>query len=99
MSRKKLIDSSCYPDIDTLQALSVKINCINEHEEIIENGTGTLFANDGSYYVITAAHCILNNTTKSFYDKRCIQISLPHICKTFIAVSYTHLTLPTTSRV
>lgn len=86
MSRKKLIDSSCYPDIDTLQALSVKINCINEHEEIIENGTGTLFANDGSYYVITAAHCILNNTTKSFYDKRCIQISLPHICKTFIEV-------------
>lgn len=87
MSRKKLIDSSCYPDIDTLQALSVKINCINENEEIIEHGTGTLFANNGSYYVITAAHCILNNTTKSFYDKRYIQISLPHICKTLIEVN------------
>lgn len=87
MSRKKLIDSSCYPDIDTLQALSVKINCINENEEIIEHGTGTLFANNGSYYVVTAAHCILNNTTKSFYDKRYIQISLPHICKTLIEVN------------
>ncbi len=87
MSRKKLIDSSCYPDIDTLQALSVKISCINDNEEIIEHGTGTLFANDGSYYVITAAHCILNNTTKSFYDKRYIQISLPHICKTLIEVN------------
>ena len=87
MSRKKLIDSSCYPDIDTLQALSVKINCINENEETIEHGTGTLFANNGSYYVITAAHCILNNTTKSFYDKRYIQISLPHICQTLIEVN------------
>ena len=70
MNRKKLIDSLYYPDIETLQALSVRIDCVNEKDEIIDNGTGTLFANRGSYYVITAAHCIQDKNTQSHYDKK-----------------------------
>lgn len=87
MSRKTLINSSYCPDIYTLQALSVKIKCVDEKEEILECGTGTLFANGGCYYVITAAHCILDATEKRHYDKKYIQISLPQICKAPIEVN------------
>ena len=87
MSRKTLINSSYCPDIYTLQALSVKIKCVDEKEEILESGTGTLFANGGYYYVITAAHCILDATEKRHYDKKYIQISLPQICKSPIEVN------------
>lgn len=87
MSRKMLINSSYCPDIYTLQALSVKIKCVNEKDETLESGTGTLFANGGYYYVITAAHCILDDTKKRYYDKKYIQISLPQLCETPIEVN------------
>ena len=87
MNRKKLIDSSYCPDPKTLEALSVKIECVNEVEEVLNNGTGTLFSSGGSYYVITAAHCIQDSNTPSHYNKTNIKISLPRICNAIIEVN------------
>lgn len=87
MNPKKLIDSSYYPNPTTLEAISVKIECINAEKEVLNNGTGTLFSKGGLYYVITAAHCIQYNDTPDHFDKENIRITLPRISKNIIEVN------------
>lgn len=67
MNPKKLIDSSSCPTIESLEAISVKIECLNAEKEVLNNGTGTLFSNRGSFYVITAAHCIQNGDSSDYF--------------------------------
>lgn len=86
MNPKKLIDLSYCPNPTTLEALSVKIECLNKEKDISNNGTGTLFSSDGSFFVITAAHCIEDGETTNHVDKRDIRISLPRISKAVIEV-------------
>ena len=77
MIQKKLIDFSCCTVPIILEILSVKIDCVNEKNEVINNGTGTLFSNGGSYYILTAAHCIQLDDTTNHFDTTNIRISLP----------------------
>ena len=77
MSQKKLIESSYCPNPSQLEVISVKIECVNEKNEVLNNGTGTLFSNSGSYYVLTAAHCIQLDDTANHCDKTNIRVSLP----------------------
>ena len=77
MNPKKLRESSYCPLATTLEAISVKIECFISEKEEPNKGTGTLFSSDGSYYVITAAHCIQYGETSEHYDKTNIKISLP----------------------
>ena len=87
MNPKKLIDSSYCPNPTTLEAISVKIECLNSEKEVLNNGTGTLFSKGGLYYVITAAHCIQYNDTPDHFDKTNIRITLPRISKDIIEVN------------
>lgn len=94
MNPKKLIDSSSCPTIESLEAISVKIECLNAEKEVLNNGTGTLFSNRGSFYVITAAHCIQNGDSSDYFPIESIKISLPRFSKSYIEVKSVLLFMP-----
>jgi hypothetical protein len=87
MDRKKLIDSSLFPSAQILEAVSVKIECLDNDNKVLNKGTGTLFCNENSYYVITAAHCIQYGESTNSFDKNKINISLPHFGYNYIEIS------------
>ena len=93
MNPRELLESSFYPNIELLEAISVKIECINSQNKIHTTGTGTLFACRGSFYVITAAHCIQEETADSFPIEN-IKISLPRYRKSYIEVKGVLLFMP-----
>ena len=74
---KNLRQDSIAPNIDILEAFSVKIEC-NDEKGIYNNGTGTVFSDGDSYYVITAAHCIQYDKTANHFAPKDIKAFLPH---------------------
>lgn len=73
----KLKQDSIIPDVDLLESFSVKIECKDE-KGVSNNGTGTIFSDGISYYVITAAHSIQYGATESHFHHENIKASLPH---------------------
>ena len=73
---KTLQQESITPDIDILEAFSVKIECKDE-KNVFNNGTGTIFSDGDSYYVITAAHSIQYDNTTNHFNTQDIKAFLP----------------------
>lgn len=74
---KNLKQDSIVPDVDLLESFSVKIECKDE-KGVSNNGTGTIFSDGISYYVITAAHSIQYGDTDSHFHHENIKATLPH---------------------
>lgn len=75
---RQLVKESHSLSPEILKYYSVKITCREESTGVEDNGTGTLLFDGKDYYVITAAHCIQYGTTNSHFNKKDIQLSVPH---------------------
>lgn len=74
---KTLQEESIAPGVDILESFSVKIECKDE-KGVCNNGTGTIFSDGDSYYVITAAHVIQYGKTANHFNPNDIKAFLPH---------------------